>query len=199
MYFSTYPKNGLRRHAAGGFWSYNTSMIPLFLGLTVANLIILAIVFTLGLTAAGAEDGTSSLYTYHLAFGFTAGLMVLLTHLSVYVYFMATTKWLAAATDKVGFDPQRFSIPAQKAKRRSFVMVMSIITVTMLTMFAGAGADVTITRLWPGELHLALAAVAIAANLFGALAEYQIIRNQGRLMDEAIALVTGDTHASTAS
>lgn len=174
-------------------------MTPLFFGLTAANLIILAIVFTLGLTAAGAGDGTSSLYTYHLAFGFTAGLMVLLTHLAVYVYFMATTKWLAAATDKVGFDPQRFSIPAQKAKRRSFVLVMSIITVTMLTMFAGAGADVTITRLWPGELHLALAVIAMAANLFGALAEYQIIRNQSRLMDEAVALVTGDTNASTAS
>lgn len=171
-------------------------MIPLFLGLTAANLIILAGVFALGL---GVGGDVAALYTYHIAFGLTAGLMALLTHLSVYVYFMATSKWLAAATDKAGLDADRFARPAERHKRRAFVLAMSIIALTMITMFAGAGADVTVSALWPGELHLLLAVAAIVANGFGALGEYQLIRKQSNLMDAAAVYVSGDPHASTAS
>lgn len=164
-------------------------MIPLFLGLTVANVTLLAAVFIMGLSAIDIEGGATAWYAYHVAAGIATGLVAVLTHVVVYTYFMATTKWLAAATDKVGLDEQRFVRPAQRRKSRQFAVMMAVVGVTMLTMFAGAGADSTLSPLWPAQVHLVLAMIAIAANVLAALVEYQLINAQGALMDHALAQV----------
>ncbi len=165
-------------------------MTSLFAGLTAANLIVLLITFALGLSADATAAG-DRLYPIHMAMGFAAGIMVLLTHLATYMYFMATTKWLAAASDKVNLDFEQFVRPAEKRKRRVFAVVMSAIVLTMLAMFAGAGADPAVNSLWPTQVHLMMAALAIAINILCAAGEYQHIRAQGQLMDDAIEQVNG--------
>jgi phosphatidylglycerophosphate synthase len=168
-------------------------MVPLFLGLTAANLIVLGITFAVGLGAIDAGGEPTRAYDVHLPLGFGAGLLVLLTHISVYTYFMATTKWLAAATDKGNLDRARFIVEPARRKRRAFVMSMSAIGLVMIAMFAGAGADSTMARpLWPGEVHLALGALALAGNAFVALGQYRVIRLQGRTMDEALGVLNAD-------
>ena len=164
-------------------------MIPLFLGLTVANLTLLAVVFIMGLNAIDAAGGATGWYAYHVAAGIGAGLVTVLTHVAVYTYFMATTKWLAAATDKVALDEVRFVSPARRRKSRQFVVMMTVVGLTMLTMFAGAGADSTLSPLWPAQVHQVLAMIAIAANVLAAAIEYQLIRAQGQLIDQALAQV----------
>ncbi len=162
-------------------------MIPIFLGLTIANLALLGLTFGLGLFAT---DGgrPSGWYEYHLLLGIGAGLMAVLTHLAIYTYFMATTRWLGAAADKAGLALDRFVVPAARRKGRAFAVVMMTIVATMLTMFAGAGADPTRGALWPGEVHLALAGGLIVVHLGAAVAEYRLIGGQGALMDEALVL-----------
>src|SRR5689334_4317384 len=118
-------------------------MPTLFLGLTAANLLLLSMVFGLGLFATDAGKPTS-LYSYHISLAIAAGLMTLLAHLAVYTYFMATSRWLQAATDKANLDPQTYAAPALAGKRRVFPLAMAAIIFTMLTMFAGAGADPTL-------------------------------------------------------
>ncbi len=163
-------------------------MIRMFAGLTAANLILLLIVFGLGLSV-NATDAATRMYPMHMAMGFAAGLMVLLAHLSVFMYFMATSKWLAAASVKVGIADERFIVPAQTNKRRAFGFAMAAIVITMLTMFAGAGADPTLGRLWPAEVHLIFACVTIAANVIAAMGEYRLIRGEGQLMDQALGIL----------
>lgn len=161
-------------------------MIPLFLGLASANLILLLGVFTLGLMVIGGDGRPTSVYPYHLAAGIGTGFMCTLAHLSVYMYFMATTKWLAAATDKAALDPQAFTLPAAAAKRRVFRYVMLAIVSVMVAMFAGAAADPTVRPWWPGEVHLAIAAFAVCTNFVCHALEYRAIRAQGALMDAAL-------------
>jgi hypothetical protein len=160
-------------------------MIPLFLGLTAANLLLLGVVFVLGL---GAIDGgrPTGLYAYHISLAIAAGLMTALTHVAGYMYFMATSKWLRAATDKAALNPAAYAEPAAVNKRRVLPLVMGAIVATMLAMFAGAAADPTMNAWWPGEVHLAVAAIAIGVNALGAVGEYRLIRAQGKLMDEAL-------------
>lgn len=173
-------------------------MIPLFLGLHAANLIVMSIVFVLGLGAtSGPEHRPTDLYAYHLAMGLAAGLLTTLAHLTVYTYFMGTSKWLHAAADKAGLDLHRFVVPAQQRKKYSLRYAMAAIVLTMVTMFAGAGADPTVHPLWPAEAHLALAAITILGNAFCAVGEYRLIRQQGRLMDDALAVVNATAHAAT--
>jgi len=164
-------------------------MPTLFLGLTAANLLLLSIVFGLGLFATDAADQPTWIYSYHIALAIAAGMMTLLTHLAVYTYFMATSRWLQAATDKANLDPNAYAAPALAAKKRVLPLAMTAIVLTMLTMFAGAGADPTLRRLWPAEVHLAIAALAVAANALCAALEFRLIKAQGRLMDGALAIL----------
>ncbi len=161
-------------------------MIALLLGLTSANLLLLAGTFMLGLGAVDANDLPTDLYNLHLILAIAAGLFTVLTHLSAYTYFMATCKWLAAAADRAALDLMRYVVPSLTRKRRVFAAAMSAVVVTMLTMFAGAGADPTLGRLWPAEVHLVLALFTLLINALVAGVELRHIRDQGMLIDQAL-------------
>ncbi|MBI1338238.1 MAG: hypothetical protein GC164_14950 [Phycisphaera sp.] len=162
-------------------------MVTLFIGLVVANLLVLCTNFVLGLGAVGADNLPTAVYRYHIALGIGAGLMVTLTHVVVYTYFMGTSKWLQAATDKAGISPGKFAQPGARAKRKAFPLIMTPILVTMVAMFAGAGADPTAGAVWSGQVHLFIAAVAIVVNIGAHLLEFRAIKAQGARMDEALA------------
>lgn len=162
-------------------------MTALLLGLSLANLLLLGGTFVLGLGAIDAAGGPTDLYGLHIVLAIGAGLFAVLTHLSAYTYFMATCKWLAAAADRAALDPAAYVEPGAKRKKRVFVVAMSAVGVTMLTMFAGAGADPTVGRLWPSQVHLILALLALAGNALAALAELGQVRRQSRLIDRVLA------------
>ncbi len=164
-------------------------MIPTFLGLTIANLLMLSGVFTLGILVRDGEGVLTDWYTYHILFAIAAGLMVVLTHVVTYTYFMATTKWLGAAIDKANLDPARFHTPSMERKRRVFAIIMTAIGVTMATMFAGAAAD---TVGFPVMAHFIAGITTLVVNLMCAVAEFQCIREQGKLMDDALAIINAN-------
>ena len=161
----------------------------IFLGLTVANLLVLATTFALGLLTIDMAGTPTAMYPYHLVLAIFAGMLAMLVHMTTFTYFMATTKWLRVATDKKGLDPNRFVVPALAQKRRVFGLCMAAVITTMLAMFAGAGADPTVDPWWPGKVHFVLASVAVAANLICALGQYRFIRERGRTIDQVLAIL----------
>jgi hypothetical protein len=173
-------------------------MFPLFLGLTAANLILLCTVFVMGLFVIDHTQEPTRLYETHLPLGVAAGLMAAFTHVAVYMYHMATARWLEAATDKAGVPVSRWVTPALARKRKVFFLMMGAIGMTMLTMFAGALADPTMNPLLTGEVHLLIGSLAIAANVGAALSEGRHIRRQGRLMDDALAVLNQPGPAAAA-
>jgi len=162
-------------------------MVRLFLGLCGANILLLGSVFVLGLGTKGASGRPTELYPYHLALGVLTGLLTTLVHVAVYTYFMATTKWLGAATNKAALDPAQFLEPAVAAKQAMLPLVLLPVVATMLTMFAGAGADPTMRPWWPSEVHLVLAAACIALNVLCHVLQYHRIGAQGVRVDRALA------------
>ena len=174
-------------------------MIPLFLGLTIANLALLCSVFIMGLFVVDHTGEVTGMYNWHLPLGIAAGLMVALTHTSVYMYHMATSRWLEAASDKAGVEPRRWVEPALNRKRKVFFLFIASIVMVMLAMFAGALVDPTVNPLWPGEVHMIVALAALAVNVSAAVSEYRHIRAQGRLMDDALAVLNQPQPASEAA
>ena len=157
-------------------------MIPMFLGLTFANFIMLGTVFVLGVTARD-----QSALSLHVLVAVGAGLMTTLAHCAVFTYFMGTTKWLGAATDKGGLDEQQFVEAPSGRKKRSLFIVMTAIMITMLTMFGGAATD-TIAW-WPAGVHMVLGIATLVVNVVCAVLEYQLIRAQGGTMDKALEIL----------
>lgn len=164
-------------------------MISLFLGLSTANILLMSIVFGLGLFAVDGGDQATEGYRHHVTLGIASGFMAGATHLGVYMYFMATSKWLGAACDKANLNPTNYVRPALEHKKRVLKVVLLAIGVTMLAMFAGAGTDPTMGRQWSSSWHLVLAVLALGTNLVCAVLEYPRIRQQGALMDSALEKV----------
>lgn len=173
-------------------------MFPLFLGLTAANLVLLVTVFVMGLFVVDHTQTPTRGYDWHLPLGIAAGLMAVLTHVAVYMYHMATARWLEAATDKAGVPVSRWVTPALARKRKVFFVMIGTIGATMLTMFSGPLVDPTMNPLMPGEVHLLIGALAIAANVGAALSEARHIRRQGLLMDDALAVLNQTSPAAAA-
>ncbi len=161
-------------------------MIPLFLGVTIANLLLLCAVFGLGLFAV-ADGRPMGLYTYHIGLALGAGMMTLVANIGTYMYFMGTTRWLEAAAAKAGLDVSTFVATPLKRKSRVFSLMMASVGSVMLTMFAGAAADPTVRPWFGGEVHLAIAALAIVVNAVCALAEIRLIEAQSALVIDAAA------------
>ena len=171
-------------------------MISLFLGLHIANMLILALVFSMGWMAIDPADQPTAIYAYHVAMGIGSGLMATLAHVVVYVYFMATTRWLEAAADKADLDPAQYIQPSLVRKKRVFVIAMGPVAITMLALFTGAGADPSRYPTWPIQIHLIMAGLAIIANLACALLEYRYICEQGSLMAHALGVLSPAGHTS---
>lgn len=177
-------------------------MISLFLGLTGANLALLVVTLSMGLFAADAVGEPTRWYGLHVGVAIMSGMFCVLAQVAVYTYFMATTKWLGAATDKAALDPRRFVEPARRRKLFAFGVCMTPVAVVMLAMFAGAGADPTAGQpWWPAQVHLALAVAAVVINMVAAILQYRLIRAQGELIDEAArrACVAADKRADETS
>lgn len=164
-------------------------MITLFIGLTAANLLSLTAVFVVGLVLKDGGGEPGSLYSIHITLGIIAGLLCALTHVTIFTYFMATTKWLGAATYKAALDHNQFVANSLQRKKHAFRLVMIAITTTTLTMIGGAGADSAAAPLWPPQVHLLLATVTIAVNFLCALSEYKLIAVQGRQIKEAASIL----------
>lgn len=164
-------------------------MIRLFLGLTAANLLLMAAVFYLGLAAVDGHDALTEMYMLHLTLGICGALVCALVHVAVYTYFMATCKWLAEAAAKAGLEPGGYVGPALRRKNKALACVMTAVACTLAALIGGAGTDPTVGRLWPGHVHLVLAMIAMAANLVAAVVEYGLIADQGKLMDNVLAIL----------
>lgn len=164
-------------------------MITLFIGLTAANLLSLSAVFVIGLILKNGSSEPGSIYSIHITLGILAGLLCALTHVTVFTYFMATTKWLGAATYKAGLDYNQFVVDSLRRKKHAFQLVMIAITTTTLTMIGGAGTDSAAAPLWPPQVHLLLATATIAVNFICALSEYKLIAVQGRQIKEAASIL----------
>lgn len=156
-------------------------MIPLFLGLTLANVLGLATALTLGYMSLAR----GAVRPYHLLAGALAAILCIAVHSIVFTYFIATAKWIQHAVVVRGLDP------ALAAPTRSFkAMAFPAALLCMLAVFAAAvmGALHDTYGMSRTVHHLA-ALGAIVVNLGGAAVEFAAIARNGRLIDEILARI----------
>src|SRR4051812_27975281 len=155
-------------------------MIPLFLGLTIANLTALLITTALGYIGAGT--GPSSLRTLHMVAGFLAALLCVAVHCTVFTYFMATSKWVRHAVNVKGLDAT-YVAPTRSFKAQAYPAALGAMFVVFLTAIFGAAVDNQVLR--PGWHHT-LALTSVGINLLAAIMEYGAISRNGKLIDQLL-------------
>lgn len=164
-------------------------MIPLFVGITLVNLIALAATCALGYAVHAGHD----LGPYHQLAGVLATLACCATHCIVFTYFIATAKWLQHAIAVKQLDPA-LAEPTRSFKKQAFPAALIAMTTTFLAAVSGA---ITFSYRIAPITHHAIALAALVINLLVALVEYRAISHNGRLIDDVLRRIGSSTTEAT--
>jgi hypothetical protein len=168
-------------------------MIPLFLGLSLVNLLSLCVAAWLG-------------YTHHRSVHVLAGALATLVccavHCVVFTYFIATAKWVQHAVLVKRLDPA-LVLPTRSFKLQAFPAALLAMASVFLAAVLGAARDNEMVRpTW----HWIPALLAIGVNVVVVFIEYRAIARNGRLIDQILANVAtidaptrADEHSSSSS
>src|SRR3954463_5476586 len=108
-------------------------MIPLFVGLTIFNLLSLSIAAALGYAVmlGGPRYGS-----YHQLTGVLATIACCAVHCIVFTYFIATAKWVQHAIDVKHLD-QSLAAPTRSFKSQAFPAALLAMTIVFITAVVG--------------------------------------------------------------
>src|SRR5438128_2543259 len=109
-------------------------MIPLFLSLTLFNLLFLAAAAALGY---GVMLGHRDLAAYHQLAGALATFVCCGVHCVVFTYFIATAKWVQHAVSVKQLDPSLVA-PTRSFKAQAFPAALLAMAVVFVTAVIGA-------------------------------------------------------------
>jgi hypothetical protein len=157
-------------------------MIPLFLGLTIANLTALLGTIGLGYFAAGSGAGPS-LRGWHMLAGTLAAILCVAVHCIVVTYFVATAKWIRHAVTVKGLDAA-YTLPTRSFRAHAMPAAMGAMAAVFVTAVLGAAVD---TRVVTSEWHHVMALAAVGVNVAAAAVEYAAISRNGKLIDQILA------------
>ena len=159
-------------------------MIPLFLGLTLVNLLCLGTATALGYMSLGDAGESKGM---HILAGALATLVCVGVHCVVFTYFVATAKWVQHAVLVKQLDAS-LAEPTRSFKKQAFPAALLAMAVTFAAALCGA-ARVSY-GVSPTYHHVA-AWIAVATNVAVALAEYRAIERNGRLIKGILNQING--------
>jgi hypothetical protein len=156
-------------------------MLPLFLGLTLVNLLCLLLAGVLGYLATTTPD----LRPWHTLAGALATLICVAVHCIVFTYFIATAKWVQHAVEVKNLDPT-LAHPTRSFRKQAFPAALFAMAIVFATAILGAARD---NAMIPRGPHRLLAIAAVVANIAVATIEYRAIARNGRLIDSVLARI----------
>ena len=163
-------------------------------GLTVLNLLLLAVAFWLGLAAeprsavataseAARAEALNDAFHRHFLVGLLAGICTLLVHSIVMTYFIGTGRWVKEAVTRWQLDPA-FDRATRKLKARSFPFAFFSMVFIIVTTILGAACDNGSAPSW---LHLSAAIVTIGFNVVSYFFEYAAVEQNVALLSRVVA------------
>jgi hypothetical protein len=160
-------------------------VVPLFLGLSAANLLCLLITAALGY---GVSSGRRDWATYHQLAGALATLVCCGVHCVVFTYFMATAKWVQHAIAVKQLD-KSLAAPTRSFKAQAFPAALLAMASVCAAAFVGAAAvGYGLRPIW----HHSVAIVGLLINVVVTFVEFRAIRRNGRLIDGVLVAANAD-------
>jgi hypothetical protein len=160
-------------------------MVPLFIALSLLNLLSLAVTMALGYFAPPAQRGM------HILAGALSALVCVGVHCVVFTYFIATAKWMAHAIAVKRLEPS-LAAPTRSFRRQAFPAALAGMGSVFFAAILGAARD---NGMAPAAWHHGVAIVAVLINLLVAWAEYRAIVCNGRLIDQILARINASSDA----
>lgn len=157
-------------------------MLPLFLALTLVNLLCLGVTTALGYGSVRAGGENRQM---HILAGALSTLVSCGVHCIVFTYFIATAKWIQHAVMVKRLD-NRLVSPTRSFRKQAFPAALLAMAAVIAAAFLGAARDNgLVTRGW----HHAFGIAALAINLVVAVFEFRAIRSNSHLIDRILETI----------
>ena len=167
-------------------------MLPLFLGLTLVNLLCLGLATALGYRSLGDAGESKGI---HILAGAMAAMVCVGVHCVVFTYFIATAKWVQHAVLVKRLEPS-LAAPTRSFKMQAFPAALAAMAVVFAAAVLGAARDnYGIARGW----HHGFAIAALVVNVIVAAIEYRAIARNGALIDSILERVNDAAATATAT
>jgi hypothetical protein len=165
------------------------SMTRLFTVLATFDGLALLASFALGVASnlRGAvrspEDQT---YLFHFTLGLFAAVGTLLVHCLIFTYFLGTGRWVKEVGLAYRLPDEPLPKLTRRLKRQTFPPALAAMLITIATAAAGAGAQL---REWPSPVHLTLAIITLAVNVWAFRVEYRNVRINASVIEGVLCEV----------
>lgn len=148
-------------------------MIPLYLGLCLASLVVAALAFERGLAIGGAKERDAAVEVHQLL-GLSAAVLLLLVQCAVFVYFLGTGKAIKTAVEMRGLD-KGLARRTRSLKARTFPFAtFASIAVVVASVLSGTSEPRT---------HALAMLAAIGFTVLAIPFELRSLRENVALMD----------------
>ena len=173
-------------------------MVRIFLPLSFVSTISLIVAMTLGLMIDDPKIRTAAAQTgvqYHFLAALAALVFATLVHAIVLTYFMGTGRWIEETSNAYRLDPQMHA-SSTKLKYRTIPLMVLCFVMLVITGAFGAAADPASPMqskgfggFSAGRLHLFVALVTVAVNVFVNWLEFRALEKNGEVVDQVLAEV----------
>lgn len=158
-------------------------MPRIFLALASFNTLALLATAVLGFfTPSRAEPTGADLFAFHLPAALASLVFALLVHSMAFTYFLGTSRWVKEVVQAYQLSGALYQQAAQ-LKRGTVRFVMPCAALAIATAVTGAAADLSML---PGPVHLITAGAFIGLNVWGHVAEYDLIKANCTLLESVM-------------
>lgn len=169
-------------------------MSRILVGLASLNTIILLMAFTVGFLSEGRVNvspgvpltDAQRMFTIHLIAGLSSALLTLLLHSLIFTYFIGTGRWVQEVVKAYRLSESLYAT-SRGLKSRAFPYILGSTLLVITTAILGAATD---RALLDGNIHLALACLAVSFNFWSYLVEYQAVVANSALITDIMSDVT---------
>ena len=164
-------------------------MTRIFTTLALLNLGLLGTTFTVGVVSKlrdASQHPNEPTYYIHFILGLASAISTLLVHCLIFTYFLGTGRWVKEVTLAYRMPDEPWHKLTRELKRWTFPPALFAMLVVIAAAAAGAGAQL---REWPWQVHLTLAVVALAINVWACRVEYRNVSINAGVLDQVLAEV----------
>jgi hypothetical protein len=142
----------------------------------LATLLTTAILATIGVgfwsMALPGPPAQKDLFLVHFVLGLVTAIGILFVHCLIFIYFLGTGRWVKEVTLAYRMPDAPNHKLTRELKRAAFPPALFAMLIGIAAAAAGAGAQL---QAWPWYVHMTLALLTLAINLWAFRVEYRCV------------------------
>jgi amino acid transporter len=161
-------------------------MVRIFSTLAVVTISVILVTIGIGFWSFSLprpSQHQNEVFIGHFFFGLITAIFILLVHCLIFIYFLGTGRWVKEVTLAYQLPDEPHHKQTRELKRKTFPPALFAMLIGIATSAAGAGAQL---QAWPWQVHMTLAFLTLAINLWAFRVEFRNVSLNARVIEAVL-------------